>query len=352
MKDLLHVGIIGCGRITELRHAPEYANNPRAKIMGFVDSREERAKEMVKLFGGKVYPTLKDMLADKGIDAVSVNVANIAHAEVAIAALDAGKHVLLEKPMAVTLKECENIVAAGKRNNRLVMLGHNQRFAKAHVKARDMIRSGAIGTPLAFRTTFGHAGPECWTGNADSWFIHKERAAFGVLADLGIHKTDLIHFLLEDPIVEVSAFLGTLDKRYPDGGKIDLEDNATCLYRTHAGVMGTLHVSWTFNSGEDNATRVYGTKGVLRMYDDPTYSLIFEPVDVKRKKYKLDELTSNEDQNAGKAANTGVIDAFVSGVLDNIHPVIDGEEALKAMRVIFAAADSAKTGKMVRVRQK
>lgn len=351
MKNQLNVGIIGCGRITELRHAPEYQNNPRANIAGFTDSRDERAKEMVKLFGGKVYKTLEDMLADDSIDAVSVNVANIAHAEVAIKALDAGKHVLLEKPMAVTLKECEDIVAAGKRNKKLVMLGHNQRFARAHVKARDMIRGGLIGTPLAFRTTFGHSGPENWTGNSDSWFIHKDRAAFGVLADLGIHKTDLIHFLLEDPIVEVSAFLGTLDKRYPDGDKIDLEDNATCLYRTHAGAMGTMHVSWTFNSGEDNSTRIYGTKGVLRMYDDPKYSLIFEPVEGKVKRYKLDELTSNEDQNAGKAANTGVIDAFVSAVLDNIHPVIDGAEALKAMRVIFAAAASARSGKMVKVKQ-
>lgn len=351
MKDMLNVGIIGCGRITELRHAPEYQNNPRVNILGFMDSLQERAEEMVRLFGGKVYKSVEDMLADDAIDAVSVNVANVVHAEVSIAALNSKKHVLLEKPMAVTLKECQDIVDAGKRNKKLVMLGHNQRFAKAHIKARDMIRGGLIGTPLAFRTTFGHGGPECWTGNADSWFIHKERAAFGVLADLGIHKTDLIHFLLEDPIVEVSAFLGTLDKRYPDGGKIDLEDNATCLYRTHAGVMGTMHVSWTFNSGEDNSTRVYGTKGVLRMYDDPRYSLIFEPVEGKTKRYKLDELTSNEDQNQGKAANTGVIDAFVNAILDDIHPVIDGAEALKAMRVIFAAADSARTGKMVRVKQ-
>ena len=349
MKDLLHVGIIGCGRITELRHAPEYANNPRAKIMGFVDSREERAKEMVKLFGGKVYPTLKDMLADKGIDAVSVNVANIAHAEVAIAALDAGKHVLLEKPMAVTLKECENIVAAGKRNNRLVMLGHNQRFAKAHVKARDMIRSGAIGTPLAFRTTFGHAGPECWTGNADSWFIHKERAAFGVLADLGIHKTDLIHFLLEDPIVEVSAFLGTLDKRYPDGGKIDLEDNATCLYRTRSGVMGTMQVSWTFNACEENSTRIYGTKGVLRLYDDPRFSLIHEPKDGEVQQYRFRGLTSNEEQKAGKRENTGVINAFIDSIITGKRSPIDAEEALKAMRVIFAALESAQTGRRIMV---
>lgn len=348
---MLHVGIIGCGRITELRHAPEYAANPRARILGFTDNKLPRAQEMADLFGGQAYASMEAMLDDKKIDAVSVCVANPFHAEVTIQALRAGKHVLLEKPMAVTLEECQAIVDEAKKTDRIVMLGHNQRFAKAHVEARRMIREGLIGKPVAFRTTFGHSGPEIWTMNPDSWFIHRDRAGLGVIGDLGIHKTDLIHFLLDDPIVEVSAQVGTLDKRYPDGLPIDLEDNATCLYRTRGGVMGTQFVSWTFYAAEDNSTRIYGTQGTLKLYDDPKYSLIFIPKGGEPQYLELDELTSNEDQNAGKAANTGVIDAFVESAITGVHPVIDAQEAIKAMRVIFAAVESAKTGRTIQVKQ-
>lgn len=348
---MLHVGIIGCGRITQVRHAPEYTENPRSRILGFVDSDIERARETALAFGGKTYADTQEMLADPAIEAVSVCVANTAHAQVTIAALRAGKHVLLEKPMAVTLEECQAIVDEAAAAGRIVMLGHNQRFARAHVRAREMIRQGLIGQPLSFHTSFGHSGPEIWTRNADSWFIHRDRAGLGVLADLGIHKTDLMHFLLDDPIVEVSAQMGTLDKQYPDGAPIDLEDNATCLYRTRGGIMGTMHVSWTMYASEDNSTRIYGTKGALRLYDDPKYSLIYEPVGGKTKRMALDVLVSNEDQTIGKRANTGVIDAFVDSVLTGTRPVIDAQEALKAMKVIFAAVQSARDGQSMRVTQ-
>ncbi len=348
---MLNVGIIGSGRIAEFRHAPEYNENKKARLLGFVDSSFSRAKEMAKQFGGKAYPSADAMLADPDLHAVSVCVANTAHAEVTLKALAAGKHVLLEKPMAVTLQECQDIVDAARDTGKIVMLGHNQRFAKAHVQARQMIQEGKIGKPLTFRTAFGHGGPECWTNNPDSWFIHKDRAAFGVLADLGIHKTDLMHFLLDDPIVTVSAQMGTLDKRYPTGELIDLEDNATCLYRTRDGVMGTMHVSWTFYAAEDNATRVFGTEGVLRMYDDPVYSLIYEPVGGDIQRFQLDDLTSNEDQKAGLRTNTGVIDAFVESVLSGKRSPIDAAEAMRAMKVIFGAVESAQTGRSVDITQ-
>lgn len=348
---MLNVGIIGSGRITEFRHAPEYTENKRANILGFVDSKMARAKAMAKQFGGKAYPDVDSLLSNPDIDAVSVCVANTAHAEVTLKALRAGKHVLLEKPMAVTLQECQDIVDAARETGKIVMLGHNQRFAKAHVHAREMIRQGLIGKPLTFRTAFGHGGPECWTNDPNSWFIHRDRAAFGVLADLGIHKTDLIHFLLDDPIEQVSAQMGTLDKKYPSGEPIDLEDNATCLYTTRGGVMGTMHVSWTFYAAEDNSTRVFGTKGVLRMYDDPVYSLIYEPVGGDIQRFQLDDLTSNEDQKAGLRTNTGVIDAFVDSVLSGQRPPIDAAEALRAMKVVFAAVESAKAGRAMRIEQ-
>lgn len=348
---MLKVGVIGCGRITQLRHGPEYAENPDSQIMGFYDLNTARAQEMVDAFGGRVYPHLNDMLADPEIDAVSVCVANHAHAQVTIDALSAGKHVLCEKPMATTLQECEDMVQAARRHRKRLMLGHNQRFAAAHVMARMMIADGLIGKPLSFHTTFGHPGPEGWTGKANSWFFSKELAAFGVLADLGIHKTDLMHYLLGEPIVRVAGLMATLDKRYPDGGLVDVDDNSLCLFQTRSGAVGTLSTSWTLYAGENNSTRIYGTKGQLRLYDDPKYALIYEPREGQVQRHKLDEMTSNKKQTDGKRANTGVIDTFVRGILMNEMTVIEGEEALKAMRVIFAAIESAETGQMLQVDQ-
>lgn len=347
---MLRVGIIGCGKISELRHAPEYLENPHCKLVGFYDFVPERARALAEKFGARAFESAAELI--DAVDAVSVCSANVAHAEATIQALDAGRHVLCEKPMATTLADCEAMVAAAKRAGKLLMLGHNQLFAEAHVRARDLIAAGEIGKPLMFHTTFGHSGPEIWTGTANTWFFDKKRAALGALADLGIHKTDLIQFLLGDDIVRVSATIKTLDKTYPDGTPISVDDNALCLYETAGGVVGALHVSWTLYSGrEDNSTRVYGTKGVLRIYDDPACALILERRDGTVEHFDVEKIATNDEQNAGKRKSTGVIDAFVDAVVSGKPTPANGEQALKAMRVIFAAERAAQTGATIDVDQ-
>lgn len=347
---MLRVGIIGCGKISELRHAPEYLENPHCKLVGFYDFVPERARALAEKFGARAFDSTAELI--DAVDVVSVCSANVAHAEATIQALDAGRHVLCEKPMATTLADCEAMVAAAKRAGKLLMLGHNQLFAEAHVRARDLIAAGEIGKPLMFHTTFGHSGPEIWTGTANTWFFDKKRAALGALADLGIHKTDLIQFLLGDDIVRVSATIKTLDKTYPDGTPISVDDNALCLYETAGGVVGALHVSWTLYSGrEDNSTRVYGTKGVLRIYDDPACALILERRDGTVEHFDVEKIATNDEQNAGKRKSTGVIDAFVDAVVSGKPTPANGEQALKAMRVIFAAERAAQTGATIDVDQ-
>ncbi len=343
---MLKIGIIGCGKITQVRHAPEYRENPNCELTAYFDGIPERAQALAKEYGGKAYGSVEELL-ESGVDAVSVCVANVDHASVTIKALDAGKHVLCEKPMATTLEDCEAMAAAAKRNGRLLMIGHNQRFALAHQKAREMVLAGEIGRPVSFHTTFGHPGPEGWTGLANSWFFDKKQAAFGALADLGVHKADIIHYLLNEPVTEVTAAVGTLDKKFPDGSPISVEDNALMVMRTKSGVLGQLHVSWTFYGQEDNSTRIYGTEGTLRLYDDPVYSLILEKRNGEVLRYLLDLMASNKDQTTGARKNTGVINAFVESVLNGRTPPVDGEEALKAMRVIFAAVKSAKENKTI-----
>ena len=345
---MLRIGVIGCGKITQVRHAPEYAENGCCELVAWYDALPERAQAMAERYGGKACKSIDELLALKP-DAVSVCVANRDHAAVSIRALEAGCHVLCEKPMAVTAAECESMLIAARKSGKLLMLGHNQRYNKAHVEARRMLRAGEAGKPLAFRTSFAHPGPECWTEEKNSWFIHRSQSAFGVLADLGIHKTDLIHFLLDEPITEVTAKLLTLDKRYPDGTLIDVEDNALCIYRTQSGVAGQMHVSWTNYGFEDNATRIYTTQGVLRLYDDPVHSLIFEKKDGTALRLSPDRMTTNQQQTDGLRENTGIIDAFVYSIRTGSPSDAAASECIKSMRVIFAAVKSAEEGRSVTV---
>lgn len=113
---MFKIGIIGCGKIAQVRHIPEYSSASAAELAGFYDLNEGRAGELVAQYGGKAYSSYEELLADPHIDAVSVCVANHAHAEITIAALRAGKHVLCEKPMAMSLEECEAMVPGVKRN--------------------------------------------------------------------------------------------------------------------------------------------------------------------------------------------------------------------------------------------
>ena len=138
---MIRIGIIGCGKIAQVRHLPEYAANPNAEIMAYYDKNRARAEEMAAKYGGSVCDTYFDLLNRDDIDAVSVCVENRSHAEISTAALYAGKHVLCEKPMAVTLAECESMVAAAERNGKYLMIGHNMRFDPVHRRAKQLLQT-------------------------------------------------------------------------------------------------------------------------------------------------------------------------------------------------------------------
>lgn len=343
----IKVGIIGCGKIAQVRHIPEYLANPNAEICGFYDINLARAEELARKYGAKAYPNYEALLADPGIDAVSVCAANHVHAEISIAALKAGKHVLCEKPMAISLEECEAMVAAARESGKYLMIGQNQRLAKAHIKARELIAQGAIGKVLTFRTIFGHGGPETWSidPGKNVWFFDKTKAAMGAMADLGIHKTDMIQYVLGSKIVKTQAVLTTLDKRDATGGLIGVDDNAICIYQMENGVIGTMTASWTYYAAEDNTTMIYGTKGELRLYDDPKYSVQQINADGTRIDYQIDQIQTNDNQTA-----SGVIDLFVKSLVDNTPPEISGESVLHAMKAVFASIESSATGRAVEVK--
>lgn len=345
---MIGVGIIGCGRIAQERHLPEYAANPNARIVGVFDLNQERAGEIAQKYGAKAYTSYEELLADPQIQAVSVCSANSSHAQHTIAALNAGKHVLCEKPMAVTLEECRNMLDAATRNGKYLMIGQNQRLTKAHVMAKNMVEDGVIGRVITFRTTFGHGGPETWSidPGKNTWFFDPKRAAMGVMADLGVHKTDLIQFLLSQKVVETTACLTTLDKRTADGELAGVDDNAICIYKTSGGVVGTMTASWTYYGAEDNSTVLYGSQGIMRIYDDPNHAIVVVTPSGERMEYDVEAIQTNDNQS-----NSGVIDLFVDSLEQGVEPPITPSSVLSAMKVVFASIESSQKGCTISINQ-
>ncbi|MBQ9889156.1 MAG: Gfo/Idh/MocA family oxidoreductase [Bacteroidales bacterium] len=341
---MVRVGIIGCGKIAQVRHIPEYVDNPDAQIVALYDTNAARAAGLAGALHAKAYATLDELLADPGIDAVSVCVANNAHCEVTVKALEAGKHVLCEKPMATTIEECETMVKCAERCGRILMIGQNQRLARAHVKARELIAGGAIGKVITFRTTFGHSGPENWSVDPgrNTWFFDRSKAAFGVMADLGIHKTDLIQYLIGQNVIASTSRLLTLDKTDANGNPISLDDNSFCIYEMSGGATGTMTASWTYYGEEDNSTVIYGTEGIMRIYDVAGHSIVINHAEGGKTMMDLEAIQTNDNQT-----KSGIIDAFVDCLVRDVEPLIPAKGVLAAMRAVFASIKSSEEGRRI-----
>lgn len=334
---MIKVGIIGCGSITVHRHAPEYAENKLVKLAGFYDYKVERAQELSRKYGGKVYSTYEELIEDPEIDAVSVCTANAFHAPVTIAALKSGKHVLCEKPMATSLEDGEAMVKAAEESGKFLMTGHNQRLVAAHIRAKQIIKSRELGRIISFKTNFSHCGPEMWSADksANTWFFDKQASFVGVMGDLGIHKVDLVRWLIDDEIDEVMAYTATLDKRDGSGKLIEVCDTAKCILKSKKGIIGTLDCSWTNYGEEDNSTEIYMTGGVMRIFDDPVHPVVVTYKNGEKAFYKVGKIQTNTDQS-----KSGVIDAFVNSINSCNEPEISGKEGLAALKVIFACMES------------
>jgi len=339
--EKLRVGVIGCGSIARHRHLPEYATNPHVDIVAVCDIVEERAIEMAEKYGAKAYTDYEKLLNAHETDVISVCLPNYLHAPVTIGALKAGNHVLCEKPMATSRDEALAMIQAAKESGKKLMIAHNQRFVASHKKAKALLESGELGKVYSFKTTFGHPGPEGWSiDGRNSWFFDKKRAFIGALGDLGVHKADLIRYLLGE-VQEVGAFVETSAKQ-----GADVDDNAVCILRMENGAIGTLSASWSYVSGDDNSTVIYTENAVVRLEDDPNYSLIIEYKNGETAYYQLDKIQTNDE---GGQSASHVIDHFIDAILEDKAPLITGEEGMKSLEVILAALEANETGRIVKL---
>lgn len=329
----IRVGIIGCGSITEKRHAPEYLANPNVEIVAFYDINIERAKLMAKMFGGKAVENYMEILEDASIDAISDCSPNDMHVLFSVEAMKRGKHVLCEKPMGKSLEEAEEIATQQRESKVIFMLDHNQRFTKAHKKVKEIIASGKYGKVLSFRTTFGHGGPENWTESKskDTWFFKKNRCEYGVVGDLGIHKLDLIRFLTGDEFIAVSGMGGVLHKTFEDGTPIEVYDNAVCNLKMRSGIIGVGIFSWTYYGEEDNSTIIYLEKGIIKIYNEPNYQIKIIGLDGEIIKFEIEGIQTNENQT-----KSGVIDAFVECIKDNLPSSVDTRDGVESIKLVNA----------------
>ncbi len=339
---MYRIGIIGCGKIAQVRHIPEYEASGRATLDAFYDLNSERAATLAAQHGGKAYGSIDELL-DSGLDAVSVCTSNATHAEITIKALRKGISVLCEKPMATSLQDAEAMDRTATESGKVLMIGQNQRLNATHRKAREIIRRGDIGKVLSFRTIFGHGGPETWSidPGKSTWFFDRSKASMGAMADLGIHKTDLIDFLLDDEVKKVSALVTTIDKKDANGNPIGVDDNAICIYTMGSGAIGTMSASWTYYGEEDNSTTIYGTEGIMVIYGPTGHSITVTGKDGTRTFYDIDRMQTNDAQTS-----SGVIDEFLDS-LDRGYAEISSASVLPAMKAVFGALESSRKGKEV-----
>lgn len=342
MSKRVKVGIIGCGAIAERLHIPDYATCGQADLVAFCDASRARAAAMAERFApeAQIYTDYRELLKNPEVEAVSVCMPNKYHGECSIMAARAGKHVMVEKPMAMSLAEAKKMVAESKKAGKLLVVNQSMRNYPAHKKAREIIQSGFLGEVLHVTGMCGHEGPEHWAPNA-KWFFKKKDARFGAMADLGVHKADAIRFITGKEVEEIRAFYGTLEKK-----RTDVEDNFVSSFTFKDGGMGTLAASWTLQGGMMNYTIIHCTKGTLEVLlhaDKPLVARMTNP----RCEIVFDLPPAPIRYEDSWGLDIG--GSFVRAILGQEEPFCSGEEGLKSLAVILAAEKAADTKRTVKV---
>lgn len=338
------VGVIGGGSIARHRHLPEFSDNPQSFIAAVCDKDGSRAQELGNAYGAKAYTDYKELISDRNVNVVVVCATNTTHAQMTIEALRAGKHVLCEKPMAASVEEAKEMIKAAEETKNMLFVAHNQRFAPAHMKAKEILKGGQLGKVITFRAVFGHPGCEFWAiDKGKTWFFNKSITRFGCLGDLGIHKIDLLRWMMEDEFSEVTAVTETLSKRNSDGEMIDVEDNVSMILKTRKGATGDIVLSWTYQK-EDNSTTLYCENGVMSIYGSPEYQIEVFRNDGSSDHYKVGEIPSNIKQ-----VKSGVVDEFVDCLAGGREPSVSGYDGLASLKVVFAAYESSEEKKTVKI---
>ena len=254
----MRVALIGSGWIQDF-HARGVLAYPGGELVAVANHREESARALAERHGIREVTTDWRSLAGRAdVDAVVVGTPNALHAEQSIAFLEAGTPVLVEKPMAVSVAECDAMIAASRAGGAPLMVAHCWRFRDEVIVMRNRIAAGELGEIVKTR---GYGVHEAW--GPQGWFVEPALAGGGALVDMGVHAIDTVRFLLGDPVPErVCAAVGI---RY---GTYAVDDDAIVLIGWSNGTNSVVESGWwhPHKEGMEADTEVYGTKGYARVF--------------------------------------------------------------------------------------
>jgi len=332
----MKIAFAGTGYINKV-HA-RAAQNLGLELTAVVNHKMDSMIEFGKQFGiTRFYESVEALLKDGNVDALVVSTPNYLHAPQTIAALNAGVHVMVEKPMAMNAQEAEQMIEAADKSGATLMVAHCWRFdpdvlwlKEQSAKLGKIIRTKGIGVHT-------HWGPS-------GWFTQKEFAGGGALADMGIHALDTARFLLGDPKpVSVYAKIGTYYKNF------DVDDTGIIIVEWDNGATSYIESGWwqPHADGPEAATQLYGTEGFGELF--PTRLEL-----PNRKEEKIDILESGFEfpraEHCPQSLYDDQLKYFVECIEKKQTPVPGGVEGLMNMKVVDAAYESSRIGKVVNIK--
>ncbi|GLI12043.1 oxidoreductase [Methanobrevibacter arboriphilus] len=304
----VNVGVIGVGAMG-YNHARVYYRLDNANLIGVSDVSESTLSKVSKKYDTKGYNDYMDLLKNPVIEAVSVCVPTTHHYNVVMAAIEHGKHVLVEKPIAFTLNEAEGMIEAAKEKGVKLSTGHVERFNPAVQKAKELIEMDIIGDVVS--ASAKRVGP-----------FPPRIKDVGVAIDLAIHDLDVMYYLFDDDVTQVYATMGSILE------KCEYEDHAEIMTKFANGITGILEVNW-LTPYKRRALEITGTDGIISIdYMDQSVDVagkFAQKVDIQREEPLKYEITS-----------------FLNSIMDNKDMEITGEDGLNALKMVLAANMSSK----------
>ena len=340
MISKLRVGLIGCGNIGAGAHLPAYARIPEAELVAVCDIREERAQEAARLSGATPYTDYRQLLEREDIQMVDICLPTNLHAQAAIDAIEAGKHVLCEKPLAHTLDAAGKMIERVRQNGVKFMVGHIRRFDHRYTGIKAQIDAGKIGEPVFIRRAERQLLP--FPPDAWQW---DPRQGGGVILDIGVHVTDLFRWFFGENAIEVYAVARSVREAAQEAGSFD---HAMLTCKFPGGKTGFAEVSWAYPQGFGGTLYAHldivGTEGKISYADKDTNPLLIYTPDKGHELPRYFRFMSTTEY-----AFEEEIRHFVHCVLGDREPAVSLDDAYAALEMALAAQRSAETGEPVRL---
>jgi len=339
--------IVGCGGIGGV-HAAAISSVSEARLVAVCDSRPESAARLADRYGARCYGDYTEMVRCDDVDVVNICTPSGAHLEPALAAAAAGKHVVCEKPLEVTLERADRIVAACDLARVRLAAVFPLRFAAASRLACEAIRGGRLG-----RLLFGEVNLRWWRSqeyyDTGGWRGTWAMDGGGALMNQTIHRVDLLQWLL-GPVRSVCASTDTLAHE-----RIEVEDLAVGIARFENGAIGSMVASTALRPGFPARVAVYGSRGAIELEEHSitTWKLEDGSPEEEREvlaRFHPDGLSASSNPlNVSNVGHVAQITDMVGAVREGRDPIVDGREGRRAIAVISALYQSARTGSWVDV---